>query len=90
MTLTMEIPDELAHVLGAGFKNLGLAALEALAVEAYTKDVLSLEQVRRLLEVESTWQAQEVLSRHGAWPGQTADEILADADTSRRFRSAVP
>lgn len=90
MTLTMEIPDELAHDLGAGFKNLGLAALEALAVEAYTKDVLSLEQVRRLLEVESTWQAQEVLSRHGAWPGQTADEILADADTSRRFRSAVP
>lgn len=90
MTLTMEIPDELAHDLGAGFKNLGLAALEALAVEAYAKDVLSLEQVRRLLEVESTWQAQEVLSRHGAWPGQTADEILADADTSRRFRSAVP
>ncbi len=90
MTLTMEIPDELAHDLGAGFKNLGLAALEALAVEAYAQDVLSLEQVRRLLEVESTWQAQEVLSRHGAWPGQTADEILADADTSRRFRSAVP
>lgn len=90
MTLTMEIPDELAHDLGAGFKNLGLAALEALAVEAYTKDVLSLEQVRRLLEVESTWQTQEVLSRHGAWPGQTADEILADADTSRRFRSALP
>jgi Uncharacterised protein family (UPF0175) len=88
MTLTMEIPDELARDLGAGFKNLGLAALEALAAEAYAKDVLSLEQVRRLLEVESTWQAQEVLSRHGAWPSQTADEILADADSSARFRTA--
>ena len=90
MTLTMKIPDELAHDLGVGFENLGLAALEALAAEAYTKDVLSLEQVRRMLELESTWQAQDVLSRHGAWPGHTAGEILADAETSSRFRAALP
>jgi len=64
MALTMKIPDDLAHDLGAGFENLGLAALEALAAEASEKDVLSLEQVRRMLELESTWQAQEVLSRH--------------------------
>lgn len=90
MTLTMKIPDELAHDLGAGFENLGLAALEALAAEAYEKDVLSLEQVRRMLELESTWEAQEVLSRHGVWPGQTAGEILNDAATSARFRSTLP
>ena len=90
MILTMKIPDELAQDLGAGFENLGFAALEALAAEAYAKDVLSLEQVRRMLELESTWQAQEVLSRHGVWMGQTADEILADADTSSRFRAALP
>jgi hypothetical protein len=44
MTLTVNIPDDLAEELGAGFKNLGRAALEALAAEAYAKDVLSLEQ----------------------------------------------
>jgi len=32
------------------FGNLGSAALEALAAEAYEKEVLSLEQVRRLLD----------------------------------------
>lgn len=77
MTLTVNIPDDLAAELGAGFQNLGRAALEALA--AYAKEVLSLEQVRRMLELESRWEAQAVLSKHGAWPGHSAEEILADA-----------
>jgi hypothetical protein len=89
MILTMNIPDDLSSELNAGFQNLGRAALEALAAEAYEKDVLSLEQIRRLLELESRWEAEEVLSRHGAWPGQSADEILRDAATSSEFRAAV-
>lgn len=89
MILTMIIPDDLSSELNAGFKNLGRAALEALAAEVYEKDVLSLEQIRRLLEFESRWEAQEVLARHGVWPGQSADEILQDAATSSNFRAAV-
>ena len=49
VTLTVDIPDDLAAELGAGFQNLGRAALEALAAEAYSKEVLSLEQIRRML-----------------------------------------
>lgn len=90
MTLTVNIPDDLAAELGAGFQNLGRAALEALAAEAYAKDVLSLEQVRRLLELESRWEAQAVLSRLGAWPAQSAEEILEDARRSFEFRHAIP
>jgi len=89
MTLTVNIPDDLAVELGAGFKNLGRVALEALAAEAYVKDVLSLEQVRRLLELESRWEAQAALSRLGAWPGQSAEEIVEDARRSFEFRHAV-
>lgn len=89
MTLTVNIPDDLAAELGAEFNNLGRAALEALAAEAYAKDALSLEQVRRLLELESRWEAQAVLARHGAWPGQSAEEILADSRRSFEFRRAV-
>lgn len=89
MTLTVNIPDDLAAELGTGFQNLGRAALEALASEAYAKEVLSLEQVRRLLELESRWEAQAILSRHGAWPGHSAEEILADARSSYEFRRAV-
>jgi len=89
MTLTVNIPDDLAVELGAGFQNLGHAALEALAAEAYAKDVLSLEQVRRLLDLESRWEAQAALSRLGAWPAQSASEIQDDARRSFEFRSAI-
>ena len=90
MTLTVNIPDELARELGAGFQDIGLAALEALAAEAYARGVLSLEQVRQLLALETCREARELLSRHDVWPGQTADEILEDAETSARFRAALP
>lgn len=90
MTLTVNIPDDLAVELGAQFQNLGRAVLEALAAEAYAKDILSLEQVRRLLELESRWDAQAVLSRLGAWPGHSSEEILSDARRSFEFRHAVP
>jgi hypothetical protein len=90
MTLTMNIPDELKDSLSAGFKDLGRTALEALAAEAYEKDVLSLEQVRKLLGLASRWEAQDVLCNHGVWPGQTADEVLQDAENSARFRAALP
>ena len=86
----MNIPDELSGYLNAGFQDLGRTALEALAAEAYEKDVLSLDQVRKLLRLESRWEAQDVLCNHGVWPGQTVDEIVADADTSGRFRAALP
>jgi hypothetical protein len=51
-----DIPDDLAAQLGAGFQNLGRAVLEALAAEAYSKEVLS-------LELDSLWEAQAMLSR---------------------------
>lgn len=89
MNITVSIPDELAAELGAGFQNLGRAALEALASEAYAKEVLSMEQVRWMLELKSRWEAQAVLARHGAWPGHSAAEILTDADRSFEFRHAA-
>jgi hypothetical protein len=89
MTLTMNIPDDLVAELGAEFQNLGRAALEALASDAYAKDVLSLEQVRRMLELESRWEAESVLKQHGVWPGHSAEEILKDVRTSFEFRKAV-
>jgi hypothetical protein len=84
----MNIPDDLARDLGVRFQDLGQAALEALAAEAYEKEVLSMEQVRRMLDLESAWKAQEVLSRHGVWPGHSAEEIIKDAETSALFRAA--
>ena len=87
MTVTLEIPDELTSDLKLKFGNLGSAALEALAAEAYEKDALSLEQVRRLLDLPSRWEAQAVLQRHGVWPGQTVEDVVADLDALESLRS---
>ena len=78
MTMTLEVPDDLSRELSAGFANPCRAALEALAAEAYEKDVFSLEQVRRLLGAASRGEAQEVLARHGVWPGTTVEDVRSD------------
>jgi hypothetical protein len=86
MTLTMTIPDDLSSDLNAGFQNLGRTALEALAAEAYEKDVLSLEQIRRLLGLSTRWEAQDVLCSHGVWPGQC---VSMEDGESRPWRISV-
>ena len=79
--MTVTIPDDLSRELSAKFNNLSQAALEALASEAYENNVLSLEQVRRMLDLPSRWEAQAVLSSHGVWPGTTAEDFRSDLET---------
>ncbi|MCF7676357.1 MAG: UPF0175 family protein [Akkermansiaceae bacterium] len=83
MKMVLEIPDEISAELARGLDNPARAALEALAATAYGRGVLSLEQVRRLLGLDSRWDAQEVLSAHGAWPGMTVNDLEADLETLR-------
>jgi hypothetical protein len=83
MKMVLEIPDEISAELARGLADPARAALEALAAAAYGRGVLSLEQVRRLLELDSRWDAQEVLSAHGAWPGMTVNDLDADLETLR-------
>jgi hypothetical protein len=82
MQITLEIPDELSS---APFGDPSRIAMEALAARAYEAGVLSEEQVRRMLGLESCWDARAVLSKHGVWPGQTVEEILCDAETAASF-----
>lgn len=90
MTLTLDIPDDLSRELSAKFQNIGRAAMEALAAEAYEKDVLSEEQVRRLLGLPSCWEARDVLKRHGVWPGTTVEDVMSDMDMLKTLRATRP
>ncbi len=85
MTLTLNIPNDLSRDLAAKFSNLEQTALEALAAEAYEQEVLSLEQIRRLLSLESVWDAQAVLARHKVWPGTTVEDVRADFVTLEKM-----
>lgn len=85
MKITLEIPDELAS---PPFGDPSRIAMEALAVRAYEEGVLSEEQVRRMLGLESCWDARELLSKHGVWPGTTVEDVLSDLETIKTMRAA--
>ncbi len=85
MKVTLTIPDELSD---ASFGDPSRIALEALAARAYEEGVLSEEQVRRMLGLESCWNAREVLSSHGVWPGTTVEDALDDMKILKTMRSA--
>ena len=85
MTVTLTIPDELTAPMSARLGEPGQAALEALAARAYEQGALSLEQVRRLLNLPSRWEAQNLLSSRGVWPGTTVAGIEADLATLGRL-----
>ena len=87
MQVTMDIPEGVSRDLAAGFDNLGRAALEALAAEAYRRGVLTALQVRLLLGHESRWETQDFLASRDALRSLSADEILSDSETAFSARS---
>ena len=84
MKITLTLPDELG---AEPFGDPSRIALEALAARAYEEGVLSEEQVRHMLELESCWDAREILSKHGVWPGTTVEDALDDMETLKTMRT---
>jgi hypothetical protein len=79
MKMVLEIPDdEISAELTRRLDSPARAALEALAAAAYGQNILSLEQVRRLLGLETAWQAKSILSRHGSWPAMSLEDFHQD------------
>ncbi len=78
MEVSLQIPDELAERIGGHVALLEKAALEAVAAKAYEEELLSLEQVRILLDIPSRWEAMVVLKKHQVWPGHDIEEVLED------------
>ncbi len=87
MKMILEIPDEISAELNCKLENPTRAALEALAVAAYSQSILSLEQIRRLLGLESAWEAKSVLSKHGSWPGMSLGDFHDDLTALKAFQT---
>lgn len=66
ITLTIELPDDLAGQLAANGRDLSRAALEAFAVEEYRAQRLSHVELGRLLEL-SRWEVDGLLKAHQVW-----------------------
>lgn len=96
MNLTLNIPDPLLRRLEAVCDDVPRAVLEGFAAEAYRTGTLSRAEVGLLLAHESTWETEDFLSTHAAWPAPTFDEIAEDLSAhrvrpaARRSRAATP
>jgi predicted HTH domain antitoxin len=65
VSLSIEVPDDIRSALEGHWDDLSHRLREELAAEGYRQGLLTLAQVRRLLRLESRWQAQEFLGRRG-------------------------
>jgi hypothetical protein len=61
MQITIEIPEELGHLLQAKWGNLSQCTLESLAIEGYRRGVFTRGQIRQLLNLSSFYEVEEFL-----------------------------
>lgn len=85
MKMVLEIPDEISEELDRKLADPARSALEALAAASYGQGILSLEQARLLLGLESCWQTKELLSKLGAWPGNDVEDFREDRSNLQSF-----
>lgn len=66
MTITLDLPDDIAQRLAQG-RNLSMAALEAIAIEGYRSGTLTPNETRRLLGFETRYELDGFLKQHHVW-----------------------
>ena len=84
MQITLEIPDELAAILGGSEQNLSRAALEAIGLEAYRQRRLSGYQLRTLLGFPSRFELDAFLKERQV-EKYTAEDFEHDLATIREL-----
>ena len=91
MTITVEIPEELARQLIAAGKDPARAALEAIILEGYRSDRLSEAEIRNLLGFDTRMEVDAFLKEHGAFLRYTDEDLAHDREVAiqaaRRVRT---
>lgn len=90
MSLVLELDPQVQRELEKAFgRELGRTALEALIAEGYRSGKLARVQVQRLLGLGDRWAAEAWLKEHHAVPEITLEDVLGDAENSRRAREGA-
>ena len=82
MTITVEIPEELAAQLIAAGQEPARAALEALALEGYRSDRLTEADIRELLGFDTRMEVHGFLKQHGAFLPYTNEDLEHDREVA--------
>lgn len=88
MQVILDVPEDLAPLLGESSGGLTKAALEALALEGLRSGKISVAQARRLLGIGSRYEMDGFLKAHQIFLPLSVEEVERDAETSRAFRSS--
>ena len=86
MSVTIDLPEEIARQLQAHWGDLPRRALEALAIEGYRSVVLSLGQVAEILGL-SIWETEIFLKERGVDLPYTSEDIRQDLAMNERLLS---
>ena len=78
MTVTLEIPDQVAQSLKNQTGDVSREVLEGYAVQAYLSGKLSSGQISKLLGHSSRFETWDFLAEQNAWPGLSDEEALKD------------
>jgi hypothetical protein len=91
MTVTVEIPDNLAEAITTPDNDAARAVLEAVALEGYRTERLSEYEIQQLLGFESRMDVHGFLKQHGAFMHYTIEDMEQDTasamEVARRVQS---
>lgn len=87
MEVTLELPEELARLLGENAGGLRRAALEALTLEGLRSGKLTVSQARRLLGIASRYERDGFLKSHGILLPLSVEDVERDANTAGGLRT---
>ena len=82
MDIHLEVPEELARQLASNSKDLARVALEALAAEGVRSGKLSVFQARELLSIQSRYEMDGFLKKHGVFLDLTLEDVRKDSDAA--------
>lgn len=85
MQVTLEVPEDVAQLLGGNADGLTKAALEALALEGVRSGKLTVAQARRMLRIASRDEMDGFLKAHGVLLPLTLEDISKDARIGTAF-----
>jgi predicted HTH domain antitoxin len=84
MTIQLDLPDELSHVLAVG-GDPSRAAFEAIALEAYREHKLSTAQLQRLLGFETRYELDGFLKQREVWLEYSWQDLEQDRQVHERL-----
>lgn len=82
MTITVEIPDDLAGQIVADGQEPARQALQGLAIEAYRAHRITGAQLRRVLGIPSRSEMDAFLKERGVWLDYALDDFRREGEVT--------